>query len=175
VPCGGAAHPAHWKPMRRPQLQSTFARAVVPVAAGLGFFAILALALWGVAVFISHNTDQTSANLAPTVQELGSAAALADVIAKDGPIVLQDLIGNDTHVVLHHDGTDPLNGWGVHLAHPADRTFECTVEVVKGTPTFTDCDGRTITIDDLAEVPADVLGPVVNPDEGTITLDLTRR
>jgi hypothetical protein len=161
--------------MRRPQLQSTFARAVVPVAAGIGFFALMALALWGVAAFIAGNSDETSQNLAPTVQELGSATLLADIIANDGPIVLQDLIGNDSHVVLHHTGDDPLQGWGVHLAHPADRTYECTIEVVKGTQTFTDCEDRTLTIDDLANVPDDVLGPIVNTDEGTITLDLTRR
>jgi hypothetical protein len=161
--------------MRRPQLQSTLARAVVPVAAGIGFFALLALALWGVAALIAGNSHTTSQNLVPTVQELGNAAVLAGVIADDGPIVLQDLIGNDSHVVLHHTGTDALQGWGVHLAHPADRTYQCPVEVVKGTATFTDCDGRTITVDQLADVPDDVLGPVVNPDEGTITLDLTRR
>ncbi|MBI4934471.1 MAG: hypothetical protein HY828_11365 [Actinobacteria bacterium] len=161
--------------MRRPQFQSTFARAVVPVAAGIAFFALAGLLLWGVAAFIAGNSDETSQNLAPTVQELGSATLLADIIASDGPIVLQDLIGNDSHVVLHHSGDDALQGWGVHLAHPVDRTFECTIEVVKGTQTFTDCEGRTLTVDDLATVPADVLGPIVNTDEGTITLDLTRR
>ncbi len=161
--------------MRRPQLKSTFARAVVPVAVGIGFFALVALLLWGVAAFIASNSDQASQNLAPTVQELGSASLLADIIATDGPIVLQDLIGDDSHVVLHHSGDDPLQGWGVHLAHPADRTFECTIEVVKRTQTFTDCEGRTLSVGDLANVPADVLGPIVNTDEGTITLDLTRR
>jgi hypothetical protein len=158
--------------MRRPQLRSTFARAVVPVAGGLGFFAILGLALWGVAAVIAHNTDQTSNRLAPTVQELGSRARLAPTVDKQGPIVLQDLIGTDTHVVLEHEvGQDADNGWFLYLAHPADRTAACNIEVVKGTHTFKDCEGRTLRPDQLATVP-NGMGPVINPD-GTLTLDLT--
>jgi hypothetical protein len=157
--------------MRRPQLQSTFARATVPVLAGLGFFAILGLALWGVAALIASNSDQTSANLTPSIQEMGSAANLAAVIAEDGPIILNDLIGDDSHVVLHHEGDSSEQGWSIFLAHPADRTYQCTIEVVKGTATFTDCEGRTLTVDDLAPPPQGV-SPIWNPD-GSLVLDLT--
>ena len=93
--------------MRRPRLQSTLARAVVPVAAGIGFFALMALLLWGIAAIIARNGTDTSSNLAPTIQEMGSAANLAGVIASDGPIVLNDLIGSDRHIVLSHTGTSP--------------------------------------------------------------------
>jgi hypothetical protein len=158
--------------VRQPQLKSTFARAVVPVAAGIGFFAVLALALWGVAALSSRNTDQLSNNLSPSVQEMGSASNLARIVAKDGPIVMNDLIGQDDHIVLSHTGDDPASNWTLHLAHPADRPATCQIEVVKQTQTFTDCDGRTLTVDDLAEVPAGVF-PVYNKDEGTLTLDLT--
>jgi hypothetical protein len=158
--------------VRQPQLKSTFARAVVPVAAGIAFFAVLGLALWGVAALSSRNTDQVTSNLSPTVQEMGSAANLARIIAEDGPIVMNDLIGDDDHIVLSHTGDDPSSNWTLHLAHPADRPPTCTVEVVKQTQTFTDCDGRTLTVDDLAEVPPGVY-PVYNKDEGTLTLDLT--
>jgi hypothetical protein len=158
--------------MRRPQLRSTFARAVVPVAAGLGFFAILGLLLWGVAAVIANNGDQTSQRLAPTVQEMGSRARLAPTIDRQGPIVLQDLIGSDTHVVLEHEtGQDVDNGWVLYLAHPADRTATCNIEVVKNTHTFTDCEGRTLRPDQLASVPKG-MGPIINAD-GTLTLDLT--
>ena len=156
--------------MRRPRLQSTLARAVVPVAAGIGFFALLALLLWGVAAVIARNGTDTSSNLAPTIQEMGSAANLASVIATDGPIVLNDLIGNDRHIVLSHSGTKPTEGWAIHLAHPADRDASCNVTVVKGTATFTDCDGRTIGVGDLALPPAGVT-PIVNGD-GSLSLDL---
>ena len=97
---------------------------------------------------------------------------LARIIAEDGPIVMNDLIGDDDHIVLAHTGDDPASNWTLHLAHPADRPASCTIEVVKQTQTFTDCDGRTLTVDDLAEVPAGVF-PVYNKDEGTLTLDLT--
>jgi hypothetical protein len=156
--------------VRRPRLQSTLARAVVPVAAGIGFFAALALLLWGVAALISRNPDQTSANLSGTIQEMGSAVNLADAIATDGPIVLNDLIGDDSHIVLAHAGTDPNQGWSIHLAHPADRDATCTVEVVRGTATFTDCEGRTLEVDDLALPPAGV-APIVGAD-GSLSLDL---
>jgi hypothetical protein len=158
--------------VRRPQLQSTFARAVVPVLAGIVFFAILGLGLWGAAALISRNSDQTTDYLAPTIQEMGSTAKLATAIAKDGPILLNDLIGNDSHIVLDHTGTEPGKGWALYLAHPADRTFECTVEVVRGTATFTDCEGRTLTVDQLASVPQGVR-PVVNKEGTVLTLDLT--
>lgn len=157
-------------PMRRPRLQSTLARAVVPVAAGLGFFVLLGLLLWGIAAVIARNGDDTSSNLAPTIQEMGSAASLASVIATDGPIVLNDLIGSDRHVVLSHTGTSASEGWAIHLAHPADRDATCTVTVVKTTSTFTDCEGRTIGVDDLALPPAGVF-PIVNSD-GSLSLDL---
>jgi hypothetical protein len=156
--------------MRRPRLQSTLARAVVPVAAGIAFFAFLALVLWGVAALIARNGADTSTNLAPTIQEMGSAANLASVIAKDGPIVLNDLIGNDRHIVLNHTGATAAEGWSIHLAHPADRDSTCNVTVVKGTSTFTDCDGRTLAVDDLALPPAGVY-PIVNTD-GSLSLDL---
>lgn len=155
--------------VRRPRLQSTLARAVVPVAAGIGFFALLALLLWGVAALISRNPEQTSTNLSGTIQEMGSAVNLADAIAKDGPIVLNDLIGDD-HIVLSHSGADPNQGWVISLAHPADRDASCQVEVVRGTATFTDCDGRTLGVTDLAAPPAGV-APIVGAD-GSLSLDL---
>ena len=52
--------------MRRPRLQSTFARAVVPVAAGIGFFGLLALALWGVAALMSRDTGAATERLTPS-------------------------------------------------------------------------------------------------------------
>ena len=157
--------------VRQPRLKSTFARATVPVAAGIGFFALLAALLWGVAALISRNTDQVTNNLSPTTQELGNAESLAEVIRTDGPIILNDLLGNDDHLVVTHSGDDPTRGWAIYLAHPADRDLSCPVEVVKGTQTFLDCDGRTLTVDDLALVP-DYAKLFYNEGEGTITISL---
>ena len=161
----------HTVAVRRPQLQSTFARATVPVGLGILFFVVLGLALWGAAALISGNGEQVTDNLSGSVQDIGGVDNIAAIVAKDGPIVLQDLVGDDDHIVLHHTGDDPQSGWGIHLAHPADRGADCNVEVVRGTQTFTDCDGRTLTVDQLAEVPADVCGPIVSQD-GLLSVSL---
>jgi hypothetical protein len=152
--------------MRRPELKSTLARAVVPVAAGAGFFLVLGLALWGVAALIASHSDQATSRLAPSTQEMGPAVNVATAIDADGPILLNDLVGDDLHVVLDHAGGQ----FALYLAHPADRPATCTVALQRGTHTFTDCEGRTLTTAQLAGVPSGVR-PVVNPD-GTLTLDL---
>lgn len=157
--------------MRRPQLQSTFARAVVPVLGGIAFFIVLGLALWGVAALISRNSDETTSYLAPTVQEMGSTAFIATVIAEDGPIILRDLLGDDRNVVVDHTGANVDFGWAIYLAHPADRGVDCGIELIKNTRTFQDCEGRTLQISDLAQPPRGV-GPIVSAD-GELSLDLT--
>jgi len=154
--------------MQRPRLQSTLARAVVPVAGGIAFFALIALGLWGAAAVISSNSDQASANLAPTTYEMGSATMIAEIIAEDGPIVLQDLVGDDQNIVL---SWVEETGFAIHLAHPADREPNCPVVVIDAAPSFADCDGRTLTVDDLALPPRGV-SPQVNA-AGLLTLDLT--
>lgn len=155
--------------MQPPRLQSTLARAVVPVAGGLAFFGLLALGLWGAAAVISRNSDQTSANLAPTTYEMGSATMIAEIIADEGPIVLQDLVGDDQNIVL---SWNEETGFAIHLAHPADREANCPVVVQQvGSAIFEDCDGRTLTVDDLA-LPPRGIAPEVSA-AGLLTLDLT--
>jgi hypothetical protein len=121
--------------MRRPQLRSNFARAVVPVLAGIGFFLIVGLLLWGVAALSAGNSDKTTANLAPAFQEMGNAEWVAGRIADGGPIILQDLIGSDRNIVLDHTDAD---GFFIYLAHPADRDATCQiVQVKRSSPTAT--------------------------------------
>lgn len=154
--------------MRRPQLRSTFARAVVPVLAGIVFILIVGLLLWGVAALTANNSDDTTANLAPAFQEMGNSEWVAGHIADGGPIILQDLIGSDRNIVLDHTAAD---GFQIYLAHPADRDASCQIVQVQRTRRFTDCDGRTLEPADLALPPAGVR-PIVNND-GSLTLDLT--
>jgi hypothetical protein len=154
--------------MRRPQLRSNFARAVVPVLAGIGFFLIVGLLLWGVAALSAGNSDDTTANLAPAFQEMGNAEWVAGRIADGGPIILQDLIGSDRNIVLDHTDAD---GFFIYLAHPADRDATCQIAQVKHTRQFTDCEGRTLEPADLAPPPQGVR-PIINND-GSLTLDLT--
>jgi hypothetical protein len=154
--------------MRRPQLQSTLARAVVPVAAGIGFFALVGLLLWGVAAVVSRNGDEATANLAPAFQEMGRAEFVSSLITDDGPIILQDLVGDDRNIVLDYT---PADGFQIYLAHPADRTAACPIEQTPLTREFTDCEGRTLEPSDLALPPKGVR-PILNND-GSLTLDLT--
>jgi len=158
--------------MRRPQLKSTFARAVAPVLAGIGFILVVGLLLWGVAAVISHNRKDTTENLSRSYQEMGTTTFVAGVIDDGGPLVLKDLIGNDRNIVVDHTGTDVNENWSIYLAHPADRDASCAITLVKHTHTFTDCEGRTLTVDQLATVP-DGVGPIVDRAAGTLTLDLT--
>ncbi len=156
--------------MRLPQFRSTFARATAPVAFGIVFFALLFVALWGAAALISGNTDDTTDNLAPAYQEMGRVEPIADAIASGGPLILPDLVGDDRNVVLDHTGADPLRGWALYLAHPADRDASCAISLVRGSRLFTDCEGRTLGVDQLAIPPLGVL-PIVSED-GLLTLSL---
>ncbi len=158
--------------MRRPQLRSPLARAVVPVLAGIGFFAVLGLILWGAAAYIASNNKNVSKDFAPTTFDVGRTKTYAAVIAEDGPLIFPDLLrasGKRT-IVLDHTGTDPQKNWGIYMAYPADRTVVCKVVQVKHTRNFTDCDGRTISTEQLAVPPAGVY-PVVAAN-GLLTLHL---
>jgi len=154
--------------MRRPQLRSPFARAVVPVLAGIGFFALFGLALWGVAALMSDS--EASQDFSGDFQEMGRTDAFADAIAVNGPIILPDLIGDDRHIVLDHTGADPQFGWAIYAAYPADRDPTCIIEQIESTRQFIDCEGRTIEVEDLAQPPAGV-APIVG-DDHLLTLDL---
>ncbi|MFM2182614.1 MAG: hypothetical protein RJB61_908 [Actinomycetota bacterium] len=156
--------------MARTRPTSTLARAVIPVAAGIAFFAVLGLALWGVAALIADNAVETEEILLPTYQDLGSVDTFAEIVAEGGPLVMADLIGSDRSIVLDHTGDDPRQGWAIYLAYPADRDPTCPVELTPGTRNFTDCDGRTVGIDQLALPPVGVQ-PIVS-DDGLLTLDL---
>jgi hypothetical protein len=152
--CVGSGAPAEqtgdvqtrWQP------RSNLARAVLPVVGGIAFFALLALATWGIASLLSRNPEKVEERLAQTQFEVGPTDDLADLIADDGPMLFQGLVGDgaDRSIVLDHQGDDPAQGWRVRYAHPADREPTCKVSQIEQTRQYTDCEGRTLEVDDLA-------------------------
>lgn len=157
-------------PLPRIELRTPFARAVVPVAAGIAFFAVLGLILLGIAHLIAGNPEQAD-RLFTTRFRVGNVERIAELIDDDGPILFPGLNTQtgDRTIVLHHEGDDPEQGWRVFYAYPADRTQECTVEQVRGTDQFTDCEGRTLAVTDLAPPPG--VFPLVE-DRENLYIDL---
>jgi hypothetical protein len=149
--------------------RTTAQRAVYPVAAGLVFFAVLGLVTWGIAAFVSRNPEAVEERLAAPTFEVGNVETISQLIADDGPLLFQGLIGDDAarSIVLDHTGDDPRRGWRAYYAFPADRDPSCTVAQTPGTRQFVDCDGRTLEVEQLAPPPG--VRPLVSD---VIVLDL---
>ena len=145
-------HSVPGSPVRPPRLRSPFARAVVPVVGGIVVIGLIFLATWISAVLISGGGAETTARLAPPVFPMGSVKERAESIAEDGPIVLADLhtTRGDRSLVVDHEGDDPTSGWKLYWGYPADLDATCPVTQVRGTQTFTDCNGRQLDVTELA-------------------------
>jgi len=156
--------------MRTPRLRSPLARAVVPVAGGIVFFALFFLGLWAVALTINHRADPTSA-INNKVFEVGKVTSMAKAVDREGPILFPDLKSTDgvRSVVLDHTGSDPATGWQVYFAYPADRTPTCLATHIPATRTFKDCDGRIISVEKL--IPPKEVRPIVE-NRKTLYIDL---
>lgn len=157
--------------MTPPRLRSPLARAILPVLGGSAVIALIFLATWGIAAYIARGGAEQTERLAPTTFELGGVDARAESIAEDGPLLFPGLdtaTGTRT-LVVDHTGDDPAAGWRVFWAYPADRDASCPVDQVRGTATFTDCDGRTIDVSELTP-PVGVF-PVVS-NSRSLSIDL---
>jgi hypothetical protein len=144
----------------------------MPVLAGIGFFAVLGLLLWGAAAYIAAHSDRASDDFAPSTFEVGRTKSIAATVDDGGPLIFPDLMraSGKRSIVLDHTGEDVDQGWRIYLAYPDDRAETCKVVQVRNTRTFTDCDGRTVAVEDLADPPSGV-APIVSAD-GQLTLDL---
>lgn len=156
--------------MKKSRFRSPLARAFVPVVGGILFFSLFFLGLWGAATYITDRAEPNSL-VTNKVFEVGKVTALAKSVATNGPILLPDLQSPDglRSIVLDHTGDDPANGWRVYLGFPADKPVTCLVEQITNTREFTDCDGRTVSVDDL-QTPNNVR-PVVE-NRTTLFIDL---
>lgn len=154
-----------------PELRSPVARATVPVLGGLLLLAAIGGVLWGIAAYISGGSTESSERFLPTEVEMGPVGALSEEVAESGPLFLPELgtsIGTRS-IVVDHTGSVAADGWRVYWAYPADRDPTCVVTQIVGTRTFTDCDGRTIDVDDLSPPDAGVFPRV--DDRTTLYID----
>jgi hypothetical protein len=153
-----------------PTLRSPLRRALIPIIGGIAFFAALFGVTWLMATYITNNAE---VNVQPGDRTfvVGSVVDVAKSVASNGPVLYPDL--RDSHgtrsIVIEHTGDDPANGWQVYYAYPADRDATCLVKQVKKTHTFTDCEGRTLNVDQL-QLPADVR-PIVE-NRTTLLIDM---
>lgn len=156
--------------MRTPRLRSPLARALVPVLGGIAFFVVFFAGLWVVATVINDRATPTS-NVANKVFEVGKVESMAKAVAEDGPLLFPDLKSPDgvRSIVLDHTGADIAKGWRVYYGYPEDLDASCLVTHQQGTRTFTDCNGRTLSVDQL-EKPANVR-PIVE-NRKTLYIDL---
>ena len=160
--------------MALPEFRSPISRAVAPILAGLGFFAVLGLIMWGIAALMAGEQAQTT-TFTPDRLPIGNVDQWAESINTNGPVLFPGLgtTSGERTMVLDHNGTDSERGWAVYYAFPADRDVTCAIEQVVGTDTFTDCDGRKISVEDLAP-PTNGEYPIIE-DRVALFIDLGER
>lgn len=97
---------------------------------------------------------------------VGSAERLAPAIARDGPLLFQDLLGRSRDIYVQHIGGDD---WRAFEAHSPGAPRRCVLAWRQQERTFVDpCDGRTFPADGtgLAAYPTEV-------EDGVVFVDLT--
>ncbi|MFM9112499.1 MAG: hypothetical protein ACKOPB_04480 [Actinomycetota bacterium] len=146
------------------------ARAVAPIVGGILFFAALFGVTWLMAEFAT-NRAEVEVQAGDRTFVVGNVEDVAEAVATDGPILYPDLRDSTgkRSIVIEHNGTDPAKGWQVYYAYPADRDESCLVTQIEKTHTFTDCEGRTLRVDQLS-APFDVR-PIVE-NRTTLLIDL---
>ena len=150
--------------------KSPFTRAVFPIVGGIFFFAALFGVTWLMATYVTNKTEVITATGDRTFV-VGQVADIAKSISESGPVLYPDLrdpLGKRS-IVIEHNGTDVAKGWQVYYAYPADRTDACLVTQIEKTHTFTDCEGRTLSVEQLMP-PTDVR-PIVE-NKSTLLIDL---
>jgi hypothetical protein len=156
--------------MFRPELRSPVARAVAPILGGIVFFAALFGMTW---LMADLATDRAEVSVQPGDRTfvVGNVEDIAEAVKTDGPILYPDLrdATGKRSIVIEHNGEDPAKGWQVYYAYPADRDESCLVTQIARTHTFTDCEGRTLAVDELMP-PLDVR-PIVE-NKTTLLIDL---
>ncbi len=152
------------------RLRSPLARAVLPIFGGVAFFAALFGITWLVASSVTDHTA-TVQNLGRRTFVVGRVSDIAKSVAANGPVLYPDLRDSSgtRSIVIDHTGNDDALGWQVYYAFPADRNAQCLVTQVEKSRMFSDCEGRSITVDQL-KLPDDVR-PIVE-NKTTLLIDM---
>lgn len=140
---------------------------VIGAAALLGVLAV---------VFLVTRLDNLTGEEDETVSIGGSlfpvaqADELAEAIAAQGPLLLQDAASGDLDVWVHHLGDDPDRGWVAFAARESDAPRECFANWNPDDRTFVD----TCTDEEFPENGEGLqqFGVSVDP-EGTLTINLS--
>ena len=143
----------------------TRGRAIIVTTALLVAAAVLLL------VFVLRLSSKPGAknNLSTSTFEVGNAERFAKPIAKDGPLLFQDLLDKDRDIYVQHLGADPKTGWSAFESHPRNQPRTCQLTWRKTTHDFRDPCSKQL-------YPADGAGLVhykttVEPD-GVVMVDL---
>jgi hypothetical protein len=88
------------------------------------FLAVVAAVLFG--VFAVNLFSKDGPRLGDETFDV-NAAFLADQVAKDGPVLFQDLAGGDRDIYVQHVGTDPKTGWSAFKATAPGVDRRCTL------------------------------------------------
>ncbi len=139
---------------------------VIGAAALLGVLAV---------IFLVTRLDDLTGGEAEAVPVGGSlfpvaqADELAEAIAEQGPLLLQDAASGNLDVWVHHLGDDPDRGWVAFAARDAEAPRECFANWNAEDRTFVDtCTDETFPEDGEG---LQQFGVSVDP-EGTLTINL---
>jgi hypothetical protein len=144
-------NPVASSPRPGPRLRSPLARAIVPVAAGLAFFAALFGVTYLIARVASHNTS--SLKLGAREFTIGRVDIAVARIVKHGPLLYADLkgtVGAQAIVIDHDPNAIDTQGWSVYFAYLAARGPSCLASIDPVTQHLQDCQGHPIGVGDLA-------------------------
>ena len=146
--------------MAAPKLKSPVARAAAPVVAGVVALGLIALALWGVAAYVSRHSERVKVNtdLAGRYFKPGGVDRLSKQIAKGGPLLFPSLIGDSGRkpIGIGHVGDDPLKGWKVYSLVPPGSPADCLLALDRAS-------GELAAPCTTARYPADGTGLTVLP------------
>jgi hypothetical protein len=119
------------------------------------------------AVLTVANSRKGGGNLGTDLYVVGKAKSLAGTVSRDGPLLLQDLLGNSRDIYVQHLAGDD---WRSFEAHAPGAPRRCVLHWNPGARTFTDPCNSAVAY------PADGAGLVAFPTsvdrDGRLIVDL---